>query len=361
MQMIAVVPVIRAASATPWAWLPDEKATTPRARSPGESVRSLLSAPRILNAPARWSPSHLKNTRYPLASSNDCDATTGVRWMRPARRRAAALTVSSVSEAAADTTAEIIYSSHDEAPRPARAGRDDRRMLAGHARSHAPDPPAPGADGRGLGPGEDPPARRLGVPLRGGRLAGPRRWDGAAPCAAARAAARGTEEGGGGSRRPRAARSDQQPRRHGDRRRHHPPGARRLEARDRPPGRRRHAGRRRLGRLLRGPRRRHDRGPPDLGDGLDRRHHVQPERRGAHAEGRPVGGAVQIRREPGHGKPVPDAHRRGAKDLPGGHRRSVRAVRCEAGGGAAPPPPEGPGRPPPAPRPDPARRPPPRR
>src|SRR2546430_1217276 len=217
MQMIAVVPVIRAASATPWAWLPEEKATTPRARSPGESVRSLLSAPRILNAPARWSPSHLKNTRYPLASSNDCDATTGVRWMRPARRRAAALTVSSVSEAAADTTAAIIYSSHDDAPRPAPACR--------------------------------------------------------------------------------------------------------------------HAGRRRLGRLLRGPRRRHDRGPPDLGDGLDRRHHVQPERRGAHAEGRPVRGRDQIRRAQGHGKPVPDAHRRGAKDLPGGHRRSVRAVRCEAGGG----------------------------
>src|SRR5947207_7201781 len=125
MQMIAVVPVIRAASATPWAWLPEEKATTPRARSPGESVTSLLSAPRILNAPARWSPSHLKNTRYPLASSNDCDATTGVRWMRPASRRAAALTVSSVSEAAGDTTAESSDASTEQSRRSDRVGPDD--------------------------------------------------------------------------------------------------------------------------------------------------------------------------------------------------------------------------------------------
>src|SRR5205809_911352 len=47
MQMIALLPTIRAARATPWAWLPDEYATTPRARSASGSERSVLSAPRI--------------------------------------------------------------------------------------------------------------------------------------------------------------------------------------------------------------------------------------------------------------------------------------------------------------------------
>src|SRR2546426_543600 len=54
MQMIALLPTIRAARATPWAWLPDEYATTPRARSASGSEWSLLSAPRILKDPARW-------------------------------------------------------------------------------------------------------------------------------------------------------------------------------------------------------------------------------------------------------------------------------------------------------------------
>jgi hypothetical protein len=71
MQMIAVVPTIRAASATPCAWLPDENATTPRSRSAVVRASSLLRAPRILNAPARCRFSHLKKTWWPLASSND--------------------------------------------------------------------------------------------------------------------------------------------------------------------------------------------------------------------------------------------------------------------------------------------------
>src|SRR5947209_3839214 len=39
MQMIALLPTIRAARATPWAWLHDEYATTPRARSASRSER----------------------------------------------------------------------------------------------------------------------------------------------------------------------------------------------------------------------------------------------------------------------------------------------------------------------------------
>jgi hypothetical protein len=66
-------------------------------RSAALSVNSLLRAPRILKAPARCRFSHLKNTVKPLASSNDCDEITGVRWMRLPSRRAAARTSSMVS------------------------------------------------------------------------------------------------------------------------------------------------------------------------------------------------------------------------------------------------------------------------
>ena len=110
MQMMAVVPTIRAASATPCAWFPDEYATTPRARSVAVSNRSLFSAPRILNEPARWRFSHLKKTWQPLASSNAAEEMTGVRWMRPASRWAAARTSSIVSRESAVTSRRLSQS-----------------------------------------------------------------------------------------------------------------------------------------------------------------------------------------------------------------------------------------------------------
>ena len=54
--------------ATPRAWLPDEKATTPRSRSSGESWSSRLVAPRSLNAPPVWRHSHLSQAPTPATS-----------------------------------------------------------------------------------------------------------------------------------------------------------------------------------------------------------------------------------------------------------------------------------------------------
>jgi len=53
-KMRARIPSSRAAHATAWPWLPALAATTPAARSSDDSVLSLLTAPRILNAPVRW-------------------------------------------------------------------------------------------------------------------------------------------------------------------------------------------------------------------------------------------------------------------------------------------------------------------
>jgi len=42
MTIVAGMPSIRAAAAIPWAWLPDEKATTPAARCAASSCASRL-------------------------------------------------------------------------------------------------------------------------------------------------------------------------------------------------------------------------------------------------------------------------------------------------------------------------------
>ena len=47
--MVALIPSLRAAMATPWAWLPAEAATTPRARWSAPRPTMRLYAPRILN------------------------------------------------------------------------------------------------------------------------------------------------------------------------------------------------------------------------------------------------------------------------------------------------------------------------
>jgi hypothetical protein len=49
-----------AASATPWAWLPALAATTPRARSSGDSREIRVYAPRTLYDPARCWFSHFR-------------------------------------------------------------------------------------------------------------------------------------------------------------------------------------------------------------------------------------------------------------------------------------------------------------
>src|ERR1700730_15972437 len=90
--MVAPTPRIRAASATAWAWLPDENATTPRVRAAISSLANALNAPRNLKAPMRWKFSHLKNTLAPIASSTVCEVMTGVTWAAPRSLPAAAST-----------------------------------------------------------------------------------------------------------------------------------------------------------------------------------------------------------------------------------------------------------------------------
>src|SRR5256714_1022345 len=95
--MTARTPGSAAAGATACAWLPDEKATAPRARSSSESERILFVAPRILNAPARWKFSHLKKTRRPAAASNVREVATGVRCTNGRTRASANWMKSSVN------------------------------------------------------------------------------------------------------------------------------------------------------------------------------------------------------------------------------------------------------------------------
>src|SRR5260370_29055105 len=92
MTMVACMFRICAAAATPWAWLPDENATTPPLRDPIGIDASLLKAPRNLNEPVRCSISGFRNTLVPTRSSR----TGGDKWgvCRPegaSTRRAAAV------------------------------------------------------------------------------------------------------------------------------------------------------------------------------------------------------------------------------------------------------------------------------
>src|SRR5204862_100811 len=80
------MPSRRAAIATPRAWLPEEKATTPRARASGESWSRRFVAPRSLNAAPVCRHSHLSQTRPPPTSLS----TSGVRSTSPPIRSAAA-------------------------------------------------------------------------------------------------------------------------------------------------------------------------------------------------------------------------------------------------------------------------------
>ena len=64
-------------------WFPVEADTTPLARSPGDSDRSLLRAPLSLNDPVVWSHSHLAWTSAPHSRLSASERSTGVRRMSP--------------------------------------------------------------------------------------------------------------------------------------------------------------------------------------------------------------------------------------------------------------------------------------
>src|SRR6185437_4436605 len=77
--MVACIFRICAAAATPWAWLPDENATTPPPRFSGGIDDSLLKAPRNLNDPVRCSSSGFRNTFAPRRSLSTGGDNSGVR------------------------------------------------------------------------------------------------------------------------------------------------------------------------------------------------------------------------------------------------------------------------------------------
>jgi hypothetical protein len=97
--MVACMLRICAAAATPWAWLPDENATTPPPRADCGIDASLLKAPRNLNDPVRCSISGFKKTLVPTRSLRTGNDNSGVRTANGATTRAAA------SISAASTTA----------------------------------------------------------------------------------------------------------------------------------------------------------------------------------------------------------------------------------------------------------------
>src|ERR1700704_4480413 len=88
--MVACMLRIFAAAATPWAWLPEENATTPPPRAACGIADSLLKAPRNLNEPVRCSISGFRNTLVPARSLRTGEDNNGVRIAKGASTRAAA-------------------------------------------------------------------------------------------------------------------------------------------------------------------------------------------------------------------------------------------------------------------------------
>src|SRR5690606_29068121 len=107
--IVAGIPRRFAAMATAIAWLPEEKATTPRRRSSAESCESVLKAPRNLNAPPSWRFSHLKKTCAWQRSSSSALRSTGVRTACPSRRSAAAATSSNSMASASRADVVFLY------------------------------------------------------------------------------------------------------------------------------------------------------------------------------------------------------------------------------------------------------------
>src|ERR1700737_4785874 len=88
--MVACMLRIFAAAATPWAWLPEENATTPPPRASWGIDDNLLKAPRNLNDPVRCSISGFRKTLVPARWSSAGDDNSGVRTANGASTRAAA-------------------------------------------------------------------------------------------------------------------------------------------------------------------------------------------------------------------------------------------------------------------------------
>src|ERR1019366_3181024 len=88
--MVARMLRICAAAATPWAWLPEENATTPPPRAAIGIDESLLKAPRNLNDPVRCSTSGFRKILAPTRSQSTGGDNSGVRTANGASTRAAA-------------------------------------------------------------------------------------------------------------------------------------------------------------------------------------------------------------------------------------------------------------------------------
>ena len=82
--MVACMFRICAAAATPWAWLPEENATTPPLRLSCGIDDSLLKAPRNLNDPVRCSISGFRKTLVPTRSLRTGNDNSGVRTAKGA-------------------------------------------------------------------------------------------------------------------------------------------------------------------------------------------------------------------------------------------------------------------------------------
>src|SRR5271154_4621864 len=120
--MVACMLRIFAAAATPWAWLPDENATTPPPRAAIGIDDSLLKAPRNLNDPVRCSISGFRKTRVPTRSSRAGDDNSGVRTAN------GAITVAAAS-ISAELTGRIGFVIGRLYRVPGRASKPDRNGL----------------------------------------------------------------------------------------------------------------------------------------------------------------------------------------------------------------------------------------
>ena len=107
MMMTEFVPCAVAAIATPCAWLPDENAITPCARTDAGSADTAAQAPRALNDPVICRHSALIHTLRPAMASSAGEDSRGVRRTCPARRMAAASIIAMLVMAAL-LTAQVI-------------------------------------------------------------------------------------------------------------------------------------------------------------------------------------------------------------------------------------------------------------
>src|SRR5260370_36248416 len=98
--MVARMLRIFAAAATPWAWLPEEYATTPPPCLSCGIADRRLEAPRNLNDPVRCNISGFRNTLVPTRSSSTGEDNSGVPTADRANTRAAASRYDCVAEQA---------------------------------------------------------------------------------------------------------------------------------------------------------------------------------------------------------------------------------------------------------------------